>query len=399
MPLKLIVGSDTLAAPLTGIGYYTLHLLRELLKEDPEQLELLFRNGRPLLERQPLAALLDGLEHAAVAGNDAGPWRQRFVRECKVRLRAYPPFYLGAQTMRLALQSRALSSYKGWLQHSTGYIGPRYPGPQVITVHDLSHLRHPETHPRARVEWLNRRLPRATAEAAHVITDSEFVRGELLEAGLVDDPARVTAIPLGFDAGFQPRGEDELEPVLRQWGLLPRRYVLAVATLEPRKNFVRLLDAYCALPDSAVRDCPLVLTGTAGWKNEALRERIAQVRPPHRVIVTGYVARGAVQALMAGAAVFAYPSLYEGFGLPVLEAMASGTPVLTADRSSLQEVAGPAALCVDPTRTEAITDGLQRLLEQPELAHRLAQAGLQRSTEFSWQQCAREHMAVYRQLI
>lgn len=266
----------------------------------------------------------------------------------------------------------------------------------MITVHDLSHIRYPEAHPPSRVAYLNRHLPRAAKQAAAIMAVSDSTKRELLELGLETDPSRIHVTHLGHESGFRQRSEEATRACRLRFGLGWRGFVLSVATLEPRKNFEGLLRAYQALPPELAREYPLVLAGGGGWKGAGLKRLIAAVKPPHRVIVTGYLARPEVQALMASAAVFAYPSLYEGFGLPVLEAMASGTPVLTSDNTSLGEIASGAALTVPPHEIEAIEQGLASLLRDGSKRDKLRALGLQRAGEFSWRRCAEQTLGVYR---
>ena len=268
----------------------------------------------------------------------------------------------------------------------------------MVTVHDLSHLRHPETHPPERVRWLREKLPAALAGADRIICVSEFTRGELLELGLVADDGKLRVCRNGVDAGFRPRTETEVAPALARWNLKHRGYILSVGTLEPRKNTARLIEAYAALPPDLAQRFPLVLAGAAGWKTGNLETRIAGLKPPYRIIVTGYLSRTALQMLTAGAALFAYCSLYEGFGLPPLEAMASGTPALISRAPALTEVAGDAGYAVDALDTEQIASGIAVLLDDGELARTLAERGLQRAANFSWRKCANDTIGVYREL-
>lgn len=408
MSLKLLVSTDSLAPPLTGIGYYVAHLMHELLSHDEIEIcgvgdrgvrdrTALLQDIRDLLrEEAPEATGLPVLSASFSSSPSSSP-------DVTARLLSYARRLAHSSTLLDALarrgrqlrQQRALSAYRGWLLHAN-YVPPPHAGPTVITVPDLSHIRYPQTHPRGRRQWLGRELPGALERAEHIFAISRFTRNELLALGLVRDERRISVVHLGHSAGFRPRPDDELSPRLARWGLRPRGYVLSLATLEPRKNFRRLLQAYQALPAALARDYPLVLTGASGWKNAGLMADIQQVRPPHKVVVTGYLDRSAVQDLMAGAAVFAYLSLYEGFGLPALEALASGTPVLTSSGGAMEEVVADSGYCVDPLDTEAIGDGLCTLLEQPLLADRLRLAGLARAAEFSWERCAREHLSVYR---
>ncbi|QTP58895.1 glycosyltransferase family 4 protein [Billgrantia antri] len=392
--MKLTIGLDALTPPLTGIGYYTLNLL-EAFRDYPD-IELSGISYRGLWSREQIEQSLTQASQPppvqARQGSSAARWHR-----LRVAARDVPAAYHAAKWWRGRKCGQLLANLDSrTIYHESNFVGYPFRGKTVITVHDLSHSRFPEAHPPSRVAYLNRHLPKAVQQASAIIAVSESTKRELLELGLETDPSRIHVTHLGCEAGFHPRDEPSTQPYLQRLGLRWRGFVLAVATLEPRKNFEGLLRAYQALPPELAREYPLVLAGGGGWKGAGLKRLIAEVKPPHRVIVTGYLQRPEVQALMASAAVFAYPSLYEGFGLPVLEAMASGTPVLTSDNTSLGEIASGAAMTVPPHEIEAIEQGLTLLLRDDSRRDKLRALGLQRAGEFSWQRCAAQTLEVYR---
>jgi len=180
---------------------------------------------------------------------------------------------------------------------------------------------------------------------------------------------------------------------------LPERFVLFLGAMEPRKNLLRLIEAWATLKPAVRRETSLVVAGAQGWLNDSVRSRVESLGLGDRVHLAGYVEGEDLAALYSLATVFAYPSLREGFGLPVLEAMACGTPVLTSDVSSLPEVAGEAAVLVPPTDIEAIADGLLRLLEDAALRADLGERGRRQAAGFSWERCARETLGVYNSVV
>jgi glycosyltransferase involved in cell wall biosynthesis len=281
------------------------------------------------------------------------------------------------------------------LLHSTSaYLPWPAPCPCVLTIHDLAIYRFPEAFPRAN-RTLGRWLFEASVRrAAALIAVSEATRRDAIDL-LGVDSARITAIPEAADPIFRPvRDPAELARVRAAHGLA-RPYVLSVATTEPRKNLRRLLAACAVCREALGREIELVLVGAKGWLDGPLEEDVRRLAAVGVVRLTGYVPRGDLPALYSGAAVVAYPSLYEGFGLPVLEALACGAPVLTSNRSSLPEVAGDAALLVDPTDYEAIAVGLRTLLEDDALAATLRRRGPARAARFTWEAAARATLAVY----
>ena len=253
---------------------------------------------------------------------------------------------------------------------------PLAPCRVVSTVHDLSFEHLPETFKRR--SWMQLRLTvRATVRrASHVIAPSEYTRRDLIETYKLD-PERVTAIPLAASPHFRPVEDiSELERVRRRYGIT-REYVLAVGSIQPRKNLSRLVRAYSGLRRERGRsNLPqLVLVGKKAWLYGETLKAVEEEGVGDSVVLTGYVSEGDLPALYTGALCFAYPSYYEGFGLPPLEAMRCGTAVLTGNRTSLPEVVGDAGLTADPFDTGAIKSALARLIEDPALRDGSARAG------------------------
>lgn len=267
--------------------------------------------------------------------------------------------------------------------------------PVVATVHDLTTLTHPDHHllinrvvHRRRLRWIGR-------HALRVIAVSRSTKRDLAARTRMD-PTRISVVheACGHRRSPHPGGFDILR---RRYGIR-RPYVLTVGTLEPRKNQERLIRAFESLPASAGA-LDLVLVGGKGWRAGSVLRAIEASPARTRIHRLGPVSERALSTLYANALVFAYPSVYEGFGLPVLEAMARGTPVLTSNVSSLPEVAGDAALLVDPGSVDSIRSGLERLVDDPDLRERLIASGREREATFSWKRAARETLAVYREAV
>lgn len=268
--------------------------------------------------------------------------------------------------------------------------------PFVATVHDLTTMTHPSHHTllnrwvhRRRLGWVRRHAARVIAVSASTTRDLESVAGVEADRVVVVHEAR------GHVAGAGGVAVSDPEAVRRRYGVGPR-FVLSVGTLEPRKNHARLVRAFEALDAG---ETELVLVGAPGWRSREAERAIEASPARARIRRLGAVPTADLTALYRGATVFAYPSLYEGFGLPILEAMAAGTPVLTSDVSSLPEVAGDAALVVDPGSVDAIRSGLARLLDDADLRRSLAEAGRRREAGFTWERAARETLDVYRSLV
>jgi glycosyltransferase involved in cell wall biosynthesis len=277
---------------------------------------------------------------------------------------------------------------------------PLAPCPVVTTVHDLSFEHIPETFKRRSRVQLRLTVRSTARRAAHVIAPSEYTRRDLIETyGL--DPERVTAIPLAVAGRFRPVEDGaELERVRKQYGIAGE-YVLAVGSIQPRKNLARLVRAYSALRRGRGRsNLPqLVLVGKSAWLYGDTLRAIEEEGLGQSVLLTGYVPEGDLPALYTGALLFAYPSFYEGFGLPPLEAMSCGAPVLTGNQTSLPEVVGDAGLTVDPFDTDALAAGLARLIDDDALRTELGRRGLQRARRFDWRETARMTLKVYRSVM
>lgn len=266
----------------------------------------------------------------------------------------------------------------------------------VVTVHDLSFLHDPGWFHHGRAVYFRFAVSRSVHIATRIIAVSQHTADDLVRC-LGVPRERIDVIPNGVDASFRPmeeRCEHEDVKAIRKRLNLPQRFVLYVGTLEPRKNLVRLIEAWSSIAGECPHD--LVLAGRDGWKVEPIRAAAAASPYAERIHFAGHVARESLPALYNAADAFAYPSLFEGFGIPPLEAMACGTPVLTSNVSSLPEVVDDAAVLVEPTDVDAIAEGLRRLLTDEELRDSLRNKGLARAAHFSWKQTAERTVSAYR---
>lgn len=380
--IDLILGADSVSAPLTGIGRYTLELARGLAQHHDLARIRYFSLGRWLALSQLLAAETSPSAsrpslRSLLAGNRAAVQAFRLVMPALQRLR--------------------LRGQEGAIYHSPNFFLPPFAGRTVTTVHDLSHHIYPDFHPPARIDYMRRMLPPSLARASHVITVSESARQDLIRH-FGYRPERITAIPLGVHPAFRSHSTAELAPVLARLGLQAQGYSLYVGTIEPRKNLDRLLDAYEQLPAPLRARYPLVMAGSPGWRSEHTHARMARAASAGWLHYLRYVPQADLPALYAGARLFAYPSLYEGFGLPVLEAMASGVPVLTSNVSSLPEVVGDVAMQIDPHDALALCAALAQGLQEDPWRAQACSAGLERARQFTWARCIHSTMQVYTQL-
>lgn len=366
--LKLILSVDALGPSLTGIGRYTWELASRLGEMTGVEQLRFYRSGRWV--------------------NDPAVLLRATTQNPKRRFK-FP---------RWAKDWYGQRACRGQLFHAPNYFLPPYVENGVVTVHDLSVFKFPETHPVERVNQFEKSFKQTLDIAAHLITDTEATRQEVIE--FFGWPAeRVTAVHLGVSPQFAPRSAAELSPVLQRYRLSPGGYSLCVSTIEPRKRIDSLLEAYARLPVSLRAAHPLVLVGGKGWRSELLHELIDKGQNAGWLRYLGFVPEEDLPALYAGANLFVYPSIYEGFGLPVVEAMASGVPVITSNCSCLPEVAAGAAKLVDPDDLDAFMAMIEEALTHVEWRQQAVASGLQVARRYNWADCIKHTVNVYKALI
>ena len=261
----------------------------------------------------------------------------------------------------------------------------------VTTVHDLSVIEHPEWHPRDRVKWWHVGLQQSLAGTRHWIAPSRFTRDRMVTV-LGISPDRITVIPLAARPLPYPRLE-ELQR-RKESGELPQCYFLHVATLEPRKNLTVLLDAYAALPARVRSACRLILAGPLGWGGKSFWASLINHPMSTEVLATGYISNQDTAVLLAGATALLAPSRYEGFGLPLVEAMACGTPVICSTAEAFKELAGDAVQMIHTDDISGWSAAIRRAVEEPGWRERMADTALAACNGLSWDKTARMHVQV-----
>jgi glycosyltransferase involved in cell wall biosynthesis len=281
--------------------------------------------------------------------------------------------------------------------HSSYIAPPALSCPAVVSIHDIAYEHFPSFFSLRDRLVLSTLVPRSARCASRVLTLSESSRRDLVECYGIS-PDKIVAIPLAPAPEFRPVLDDsQMEEIRQRYGT-STRYILAVGNLQPRKNISRLVEAYASLrveSDSLPR---LVIVGRAQWRASEVYRTVERSGLQEQVRFTGYVPDEDLVPLYSGSEVLVYPSIYEGFGLPILEAMACGTPVITSRTSSMPEVAGDAALLVDPYSTAEIAETISLVLTNENLKQDLAKRGLKRAAQFTWEQTAQETLSVYRQV-
>lgn len=392
--MKLLLNAEALRPPITGIGNYTYHLLEQYIALGLyEQIDCFtgtdWVSGDTALS---VSALSRGSTPSVPTT------QQRSIQQIRELIGMIPGSKFAYDRMMDNRFKRFAAAQKHALYHETNYILKPHTGPCVTTVHDLSHVRFPQYHPEHVVKRLDSLLPESLARADIVITVSDLIRDEvIMHYGL--SPEKVRTVYEGVEPAYSPRKPHETNPVLAEHGLEHGRYVLMVATLEPRKGIDTLLDAWDCLPLSLRQACPLVLVGSSGWGNDALRERLRGFYAQGTVKHLGYVPAQLLPTLYSGASVFCYPSVYEGFGLPVLDAMSSGVPVICRAGTSMAEFAKGACVLCDTGEFQELAEQLKALMEDPGQREIWGRKGLEQSRQYTWERCARETHALYRELL
>lgn len=392
--MKLLINAKPLVPPLTGIGHYTAQLSRYLLESGELNDAWATRNGRGY-SRIELQAMLCALDQRTEQQEKRAGWKHRLVTRIK-NVIALMPFSrqlyttMVHQWVRLSPWMRFDDNCLYW-EPGSFCLPLQYRC--ILTVYDLSHIVYPQHHPADRVALLNARLEPGLRSAAHIVAISEFTKSELI---------RFFSLPASSISVVEPGVADEyyvvpevvrLSAVRREYSL-PDRFVLFVGTVEPRKNIAGLLTAFINLPPDLRKRFPLVLVGARGWLSEALERDLVPLIRAGEVIRLGYVTQEDLPVIYRLADLFAYTSFYEGYGMPVAEAMASGTAVLTSDCSSMPEVARGAARLVNPADTAAITAQLQELLTDQPLRDSMAQAGQVIAEQYRWHCSGRKMLDV-----
>ncbi len=369
--MRIAINTLAMKSKLHGVGNYIKNLIWSISGRDSENEYLLFVSKENISHLKGLPA---NFELVRAPGN---PSKKIFWEQ----------FILPGK----------LKKYSIDLYHGPAFSMPRVKTClQVVTIHDASFNLTPQSHPLYRRLYYRATVPAVMRNADAVISVSQSARSDLLTLVSVT-PQKISVVPLGVDPRFHSVKNENKLLTLRNKYDLPRPFILFVGMIEPRKNIELLVDAYLSGNSSDRFD--LVLAGSLGWDYSQLLQKITASTKKHCIRLPGYIEDADLPALYSAAEAFVYPSIYEGFGLPILESMACGTPVITSSVSSLPEVAGNAALLVDPRNLAALTSGLQKVLADKSLRDELTARGLQRAANFTWDLTAQKTLSIYQHLV
>lgn len=385
--MKVILSIEAVHPPLAGIGRYAWELATRLPKH---------------AEIEDVRYMADGFwrnlpDLSTVAANSE-PAISAPPVDLKTRLRRrlgrIPVLASLYQKIKPGITSSRLDGLAEGIFHGPNFFVPATHLPSVVTIHDLSIYRYPQWHPQARIERMRRDIPEAIERANAIITVSESVRQEVIREFNLPEQ-RVHAVLNGVDEAYRPYTAEQTLAVLSKVGLQHGGYSLFVSTVEPRKNLTNLLKAYRELPERERFRYPLVIAGGGGWQSREIHADIDRAQNEGWLKYLGFVDQAILPHLYAGSRLFVYPSWYEGFGIPIAEAMASGVPVLTSNCSSMPEVAAGAAILTEPADVDAIRLGLQQGLFDDAWRAQAVTQGLQRAAQLSWDKCVADTIKVY----
>ena len=371
--MRIAIGVESAYENLTGVGVYVRQLVRCLAGMDHRNDYTLFTSAtyrdKPRMDM---------------------PVNERFRRRCV----GLP--HKVCQALWLSVNWPPVNRYIG--EHDvyhcvTPMVFPAKGGRYIVTVHDLAAMLRPQLCHRQHHQASRMQHQRMLRRADHFVAVSEWTKRDMVEY-LKLDPKRITVIPEGVRAGFKVVEPSEVEAVRTKYSLMAP-YFLLVGDLNPRKNHVRVVRAFARLRVRTKEPISLVFAGPLGYRSGRTLHEVRVLGLSDRVKFLGYVPDPDVVALMNGASALVFTSLYEGFGLPILEAMACETPVITSNVSSMPEVAGDAALLVDPTSEVEIADAMRQVITDPKTCEDLVQRGRKRSRMFTWERAARQHLELY----
>ena len=376
--MKILVNAIPLGGLLTGISRYVRQLYAEL--EQFQDVEITYFDGNRIHKNMPAQADPEKWSRATSA-----IWK--LPDPVVFAMRTLHWWKFETQLRRVCRKDR----YD--IYHETGFVPAAMSAvPTAYSIYDLSLIKYRHAHPKERVWFYDFMGRRRLRFANHILTISEFIRQEICNTFALS-PSNVSAVPLAPASHFKPRSAEKIDQVRKKYNLTAG-YLLFVGSLEPRKNLPLLIQAM----QRCNPDISLLIVGWEGWGDKSWKQTIRESGLEKRIILTGYVDDETLACLYSGASAFVYPSLYEGFGLPILEAMACGCPVICSDVASMPEVAGDAAIRIDPACIWDLTAAIDLLSVDQNARQRLISSGFARAVEFTWKRTAEKTREVFQKI-
>lgn len=385
--MRLIYNLNCIKAPMTGVAYYTMNMVLSIIKAYPN-IDIQAFYHHKLLSKKEILALFSKTRMESQPESKLKQVLIQMINQCYFARQIIQ--YKENIHHRLYLKSHLNQA----LYHEPNFVFLAHQGKKILTVHDLSMFDCPEFLPKGRAKFLQYHMKRSIKAANALIVSCQFIKNQLLTLFDLDEK-KIHVISPGAEPGFKPRTVIETQASLEKFSLNYKKFLLCVATLEPRKNIASLIQAYQHIPIELQKEYPLILIGNKGWMYQDLMALIHEKKDAKIKLLT-YVDEKNLLNLYSSAKAFIYPSLYEGFGLPVLEAMQSGLPVITSNTSSLPEVAGEAGFLINPQDQQEITDAIVQLLNIKESDYAaLVNKTIHSAKAFSWEKLAHQLMEVY----
>lgn len=381
--VKVLISTDPIKQPLTGIGRYTYELVKEYQQSNIlDDLKYLHKN-RVLnnfdvnlsLDTKPLTSTLK------IKKNVINFLKNSPVADIYRKISFYK-------------DKEIINKHSGYIYHGTNFFIPNIKNKSISTFHDLSPFTMSHCIEKNKRIFLQKELKKTVERATFFITDTEHTRNELIDFFNIE-PERVKSVHLACTQDYNIKDKNDVISHLACFNLNYKKYFLCVSTIEPRKNIEILLDSYSNLPRYIKDEYPLVLVGHPGWCSEQIHQKIRTLSFTDNVVYLKYVNEERLPYIYSGARCFIFPSLYEGFGLPILEAMSCGCPVISSNSSCLPEVGSTAAEYFSPTDTDQLTMLMQKFAEDDSYYEKFVHAGILRANDFSWKKCAMETIDIY----
>lgn len=381
--MKIILGTDVIRYPLTGTGRYAYEIGKGLLAH--KEITLQFFQGNHLYKKLP---------EPSINKTEFTSTMTMLKKNITGFLTRYPFLLKGHRYISENKQARVLQNTADSIFHGPSFYLPKHSGPSIVTFHDLSVIHHPEFHPPGRVRYMLEEFPAALRRANILLTISEHARKELITySGF--PPEKVICTPLAASADFFPRDKQDCLHVLNKYSLEYQKFCFFAGTIEPRKNLSILLDAYEMLPKKFRACYPLIVSGFHGWKSEDIHARLISAQNSGWVKYLDFVPASDLPFLFSAAKIFVFPSRYEGFGLPLLESMASGVPVVCSNVTSLPEVAGDCALMCHPDDTDELSTLIKKAIEDDTWRASSIKNGIKHAASFSWEKTVDKTIEAY----